>query len=64
MGFYDEVEVEDMVWDPVARVFHFPCPCGGASFLCWLGSQARDPTADGHSLSLAPPLRPPLPRLR
>jgi len=31
MGYYDEVEIEDFVWDPVARTFHYPCPCGGAS---------------------------------
>ena len=28
MGFYDEVEIEDMTWDEEKRVFHYPCPCG------------------------------------
>lgn len=27
-NFYDELEIEDFSWDPVARVFHYPCPCG------------------------------------
>jgi diphthamide biosynthesis protein 3 len=28
MGYYDEIEIEDMEWDPVKKVFHYPCPCG------------------------------------
>ncbi|KIK61609.1 hypothetical protein GYMLUDRAFT_243305 [Collybiopsis luxurians FD-317 M1] len=27
-AYYDEVEIEDMVWDPARKVFHYPCPCG------------------------------------
>lgn len=27
-AYYDEIEIEDMAWDPVKRVFHYPCPCG------------------------------------
>ena len=27
-NYYDELEIEDFVWDPVAKVFHYPCPCG------------------------------------
>jgi len=27
-GYYDEIEIEDMTWDPAAKVFHYPCPCG------------------------------------
>ena len=27
-GYYDEIEIEDMVFDPVKKVFHYPCPCG------------------------------------
>ncbi|KZO97301.1 zf-CSL-domain-containing protein, partial [Calocera viscosa TUFC12733] len=26
--FYDEIEIEDMVWDEAKGVFHYPCPCG------------------------------------
>jgi diphthamide biosynthesis protein 3 len=28
MSYYDEIEIEDMAWDDVKRVFHYPCPCG------------------------------------
>ncbi|KAJ3561018.1 hypothetical protein NP233_g10455 [Leucocoprinus birnbaumii] len=27
-AYYDEIEIEDMAWDPEKRVFHYPCPCG------------------------------------
>ncbi|KAH9943615.1 zf-CSL-domain-containing protein [Amylocystis lapponica] len=27
-AYYDEVEIEDMTWDDVKRVYHYPCPCG------------------------------------
>ncbi|KAJ3893313.1 hypothetical protein GG344DRAFT_43443 [Lentinula edodes] len=27
-AYYDEVEIEDMVWDPSRKVYHYPCPCG------------------------------------
>ncbi|PKI83756.1 Dph3p [Malassezia vespertilionis] len=26
--FYDEIELEDMEFDEVNQVFHYPCPCG------------------------------------
>lgn len=28
VNYYDEVEIEDMVWDDAAQVYHYPCPCG------------------------------------
>lgn len=28
VNYYDEVEIEDFAWDPLANVFHYPCPCG------------------------------------
>lgn len=28
VNYYDELEIEDFVWDPKARVYHYPCPCG------------------------------------
>jgi hypothetical protein len=28
VNYYDELEIEDFAWDPVAKVFHYPCPCG------------------------------------
>lgn len=27
-AFYDEIEIEDMVWDAEKGVYHYPCPCG------------------------------------
>lgn len=27
-NFYDEVEIEDMTYDPVLQIYHYPCPCG------------------------------------
>jgi len=27
-AYYDEIEIEDMTWDDVKKVFHYPCPCG------------------------------------
>ncbi|KAI0263632.1 hypothetical protein BC834DRAFT_886689 [Gloeopeniophorella convolvens] len=27
-AYYDEIEIEDMAWDDVKNVFHYPCPCG------------------------------------
>ncbi|KAF5350043.1 hypothetical protein D9756_009059 [Leucocoprinus leucothites] len=27
-AYYDEIEIEDMTWDPDKRVYHYPCPCG------------------------------------
>ena len=27
-AYYDEIEIEDMVWDEDKRVYHYPCPCG------------------------------------
>jgi len=27
-AFYDEIEIEDMVWDSEKGVYHYPCPCG------------------------------------
>ncbi|KAJ2082840.1 Diphthamide biosynthesis protein 3 [Coemansia sp. RSA 988] len=28
LGFYDEIEIEDMDFDKDLRVYHYPCPCG------------------------------------
>ncbi|KAL7421586.1 Diphthamide biosynthesis protein 3 [Cryptotrichosporon argae] len=28
VSYYDELEIEDFTWDDVAKVFHYPCPCG------------------------------------
>jgi diphthamide biosynthesis protein 3 len=28
MSIYEEVEIEDLDYDPVHRVYTYPCPCG------------------------------------
>jgi len=27
-AYYDEIEIEDMTWDDLKKVYHYPCPCG------------------------------------
>lgn len=28
MSVYDEIEIEDMDFDPESAIFYYPCPCG------------------------------------
>ena len=28
MSIYDEIEIEDMTYDPTLEIYHYPCPCG------------------------------------
>lgn len=28
ISVYDEVEIEDMTYDPTLQTYHYPCPCG------------------------------------
>ncbi|KAK3683336.1 hypothetical protein B0T22DRAFT_483203 [Podospora appendiculata] len=28
LAIYDEVEIEDMTFDPAMQIYHYPCPCG------------------------------------
>ncbi|CZR52498.1 probable KTI11 Protein required, along with Dph1p, Dph2p, Jjj3p, and Dph5p, for synthesis of diphthamide [Phialocephala subalpina] len=27
-NIYDEIEIEDMMYDPTREIYHYPCPCG------------------------------------
>jgi len=27
-NIYDEIEIEDMTYDPTLDIYHYPCPCG------------------------------------
>jgi diphthamide biosynthesis protein 3 len=27
-NIYDEIEIEDMTYDPTLEIYHYPCPCG------------------------------------
>ena len=28
LNIYDEIEIEDMTFDPTLQIYHYPCPCG------------------------------------
>ncbi|QKX55656.1 uncharacterized protein TRUGW13939_02753 [Talaromyces rugulosus] len=28
LSIYDEIEIEDMTYDPNLQIYHYPCPCG------------------------------------
>ncbi|CCE65215.1 hypothetical protein TPHA_0K00810 [Tetrapisispora phaffii CBS 4417] len=28
MSYYDQIEIEDMTFDPTTQIFTYPCPCG------------------------------------
>ncbi|EFR03900.1 diphthamide biosynthesis protein 3 [Nannizzia gypsea CBS 118893] len=28
LSIYDEIEIEDMTFDPTLQIYHYPCPCG------------------------------------
>ncbi|GKZ19201.1 diphthamide biosynthesis protein 3 [Aspergillus brasiliensis] len=28
LSIYDEIEIEDMTFDPALQIYHYPCPCG------------------------------------
>lgn len=28
MSTYDQIEIEDMTFDPDSQIFSYPCPCG------------------------------------
>ena len=28
VAYYDEIEIEDMLFDDIKGVYHYPCPCG------------------------------------
>jgi diphthamide biosynthesis protein 3 len=28
LNIYDEIEIEDMIYDATLQIYHYPCPCG------------------------------------
>jgi diphthamide biosynthesis protein 3 len=34
MSWYDQVEIEDMTYDPMTQLLHYPCPCGDRFEVC------------------------------
>ncbi|OCF32987.1 hypothetical protein I317_04297 [Kwoniella heveanensis CBS 569] len=47
-NYYDELEIEDFVWDPVAKVFHYPCPCGDRFEI------SKGQLRDGEEIAICP----------
>jgi diphthamide biosynthesis protein 3 len=45
---YDEIEIEDFVFDPNTQLFQYPCPCGD-KFAILL-----DDLADGEDIAVCP----------
>ncbi|ODN81960.1 hypothetical protein L202_02296 [Cryptococcus amylolentus CBS 6039] len=47
-NYYDELEIEDFAWDPVANVFHYPCPCGDRFEI------SKGQLRDGEEIAICP----------
>ncbi|WWC89181.1 uncharacterized protein L201_004099 [Kwoniella dendrophila CBS 6074] len=47
-NYYDELEIEDFAWDPVARLFHYPCPCGDRFEI------SKGQLRDGEEIAICP----------
>lgn len=48
MSTYDEVEIEDMTFDPDTQIFTYPCPCGDRFQI------SIDDMYDGEDIALCP----------
>ena len=48
MSIYDEIEIEDMVFDPSLQIYHFPCPCGDRFEI------ALEDLRDGEDIAVCP----------
>ncbi|WVQ80843.1 diphthamide biosynthesis protein 3 [Cryptococcus sp. DSM 104549] len=47
-NYYDELEIEDFAWDPVAKLFHYPCPCGDRFEI------SKGQLRDGEEIAICP----------
>jgi diphthamide biosynthesis protein 3 len=47
-GFYDQVEIEDMTFDPALQSYWYPCPCGDKFWV------AIDDLRDGQDVAVCP----------
>ncbi|KAG7856066.1 hypothetical protein KL919_004459 [Ogataea angusta] len=45
---YDQIEIEDFVFDPTQRVFTYPCPCGDRFQI------GLDDMLDGEDIAVCP----------
>ncbi|ODQ66652.1 zf-CSL-domain-containing protein [Nadsonia fulvescens var. elongata DSM 6958] len=48
MSFYDQIEIEDMIFEPATRLFTYPCPCGDKFQIC------LDDLKDGEDVGVCP----------
>lgn len=48
MSIYDEIEIEDMVFDFALQIYHYPCPCGDRFEI------ALDDLCDGEDIAVCP----------
>ncbi|KAF9888127.1 Diphthamide biosynthesis protein 3 [Aspergillus nanangensis] len=48
ISIYDEIEIEDMTFDPTLQIYHYPCPCGDRFEI------AIDDLRDGEDIGVCP----------
>lgn len=48
VSIYDEVEIEDMTFDPKMDIFHYPCPCGDRFEI------SKEDLKDGEEIAVCP----------
>jgi diphthamide biosynthesis protein 3 len=48
LSIYDEIEIEDMTFDPAMQIYHYPCPCGDRFEI------AIDDLRDGEDIGVCP----------
>ncbi|KAL7271615.1 Diphthamide biosynthesis protein 3 [Rhizina undulata] len=47
-SIYDEIEIEDMTFDPTLQIYHYPCPCGDRFEI------SIDDLRDGEEIAVCP----------
>lgn len=47
-AIYDQIEIEDMTFDPVLQIYHYPCPCGDRFEI------SIDDLRDGENVAVCP----------
>jgi len=47
-NIYDEIEIEDMTYDPTLQIYHYPCPCGDRFEI------GIDDLRDGEEIAVCP----------
>ena len=52
MNFYDQVEIEDMEFDPELETYFYPCPCGDRFQITLQDLEDGERIADCPSCSL------------